>query len=41
LPDPVLAHTQQALFAKNISMLGAALMVACFGSGSISLDRGH
>jgi putative oxidoreductase len=41
LPDPVLAHTQQALFAKNISMLGAALMVAHFGSGPISLDGGH
>jgi putative oxidoreductase len=41
LPDPVLAHTQQALFAKNISMLGAALMVAYFGSGPISLDGGH
>jgi putative oxidoreductase len=41
LPDPVLAHTQQALFAKNISMLGAALMVAYFGSGPISLDGGQ
>jgi len=38
LPDPVVAHTQQALFAKNISMLGAAWMVAYFGSGPISLD---
>jgi putative oxidoreductase len=41
LPDPVLAHTQQALFAKNISMLGAALVVAYFGSGPISLDGGQ
>jgi len=41
LPDPVVAHTQQALFAKNISMLGAAWMVAYFGSGPISLDGGH
>ena len=41
LSDPVLVHTQQALFAKNISMLGAALMVAYFGSGPISIDGGH
>ena len=41
LSDPVLAHTQQALFAKNISMLGAALMVAYFGSGPISIDGRH
>lgn len=41
LPDPVLAHTQQALFAKNISMLGAALMIAYFGSGPLSIDGGR
>ena len=41
LSDPVLVHTQQALFAKNISMLGAALMVAYFGSGPISIDGGQ
>jgi len=41
LSDPVLVHTQQALFAKNLSMLGAALMVAYFGSGPISIDGGH
>jgi putative oxidoreductase len=41
LSDPVLVHTQQALFAKNVSMLGAALMVAYFGSGPISIDGGH
>jgi putative oxidoreductase len=41
LSDPVLVHTQQALFAKNISMLGAALMVTYFGSGPISIDGGH
>jgi putative oxidoreductase len=38
---PILAHAQQALFAKNQSMLGAALMVAYFGSGPISIDGGH
>jgi putative oxidoreductase len=41
LSDPVLVHTQQALFAKNISMLSAALLVAYFGSGPISIDGGH
>ena len=39
--DPVLAHTQQAMFAKNISMLGAALMIAYFGSGPLSIDGGQ
>ncbi len=41
LQDPVLAHTQQAMFAKNISMLGAALMIAYFGSGPLSMDGGQ
>jgi putative oxidoreductase len=41
LQDPVLAHTQQAMFAKNISMLGAALMIAYFGSGPLSIDGGQ
>jgi putative oxidoreductase len=31
--DPAAAHTQQAMFAKNLSMLGAALLIAYFGSG--------
>jgi putative oxidoreductase len=41
LQDPILAHTQQAMFAKNISMLGAALMIAYFGSGPLSIDGGQ
>ena len=41
LQDPVLAHTQQAMFAKNISMLGAALTIAYFGSGPLSIDGGQ
>jgi putative oxidoreductase len=40
LQDPSLAHTQQAMFAKNLSMLGAALMIAYFGSGPLSIDGG-
>jgi putative oxidoreductase len=40
LQDPASAHVQQAMFAKNLSMLGAALMIAYFGSGPRSIDRG-
>jgi uncharacterized membrane protein YphA (DoxX/SURF4 family) len=30
--------TQQIMFLKNISMLGAAFLIAYFGSGPLSLD---
>lgn len=40
LQDPALAHVQQAMFAKNLSMLGATLMIAYFGSGPLSMDGG-
>jgi uncharacterized membrane protein YphA (DoxX/SURF4 family) len=33
-----MAHVQQAMFAKNISMLGAALLITQFGAGEISID---
>jgi len=36
--DPALAHVQQAMFAKNISMLGAALLITQFGPGGFSVD---
>ena len=36
--DPMAAQMQQAMFMKNISMLGAALLIAYFGSGPLSLD---
>jgi putative oxidoreductase len=36
--DPSAAHVQQAMFAKNVSMLGAALLIAYFGAGPISVD---
>jgi putative oxidoreductase len=36
--DPMMTQMQQAMFLKNISMLGAALMIAHFGSGPLSLD---
>lgn len=43
LSDPAEAHIQNAMFAKNLSMLGAALLVSQFGAGPLSIDerRGH
>jgi putative oxidoreductase len=38
LHDPTMVHLQQAMFAKNISMLGAALLITQFGAGEISID---
>jgi putative oxidoreductase len=38
LHDPAAIHIQQAMFAKNISMLGAALLITQLGGGPISLD---
>jgi putative oxidoreductase len=38
LHDPAAIHIQQAMFAKNLSMLGAALLLTQFGSGPLSLD---
>ena len=39
LYDPAAVHIQQAMFAKNLSMLGAALLLTQFGSGGLSLDN--
>lgn len=36
--DPAVIHVQQAMFAKNLSMLGAALLITQFGAGPISID---
>jgi putative oxidoreductase len=38
LSDPAAIHVQQAMFAKNLSMLGAALLISQFGAGPASLD---
>jgi putative oxidoreductase len=38
VPDPMMARMQQAMFLKNVSMLGGALLLAYFGAGPISLD---
>jgi putative oxidoreductase len=39
--DPLAAATQQIMFMKNISMLGAALLIAYFGAGPMSVDKGE
>jgi putative oxidoreductase len=36
--DPMMAQLQQAMFMKNLSMLGGALLIAYFGAGPLSLD---
>jgi putative oxidoreductase len=36
--DPQMAQLQQAMFMKNLSMLGGALLVAYFGAGPLSID---
>jgi putative oxidoreductase len=41
LQDPAQIHIQQAMFAKNMSMLGAVLLITYFGSGPLSLDGGR
>jgi putative oxidoreductase len=37
--NPVVAQTQQVEFLKNLALVGAALLVASFGSGPVSLDE--
>ena len=39
LSDPVAIHIETAMFAKNLTMLGAALLISQFGAGSFSLDE--
>jgi len=43
LSDPTAIHIQNAMFSKNLSMLGAALLISQFGAGPLSIDerRGH
>jgi putative oxidoreductase len=37
--DPMMAQIQMAMFMKNLSMLGGAILIFHFGSGPMSLDR--
>ena len=39
--DVMQMHMQKSMFMKNLSMMGAALMIAYFGSGPLSLDGGR
>jgi putative oxidoreductase len=39
LSDPQLVLFQQAMFMKNVTILGAALIIARVGSGPLSLKR--
>lgn len=39
LSDVSAAHTQSAMFAKNVSMLGAAILISQFGPGPVSFDE--
>jgi putative oxidoreductase len=39
LSNPQAVHIQQAMFFKNISMLGAALLISQFGAGRVSIDK--
>jgi len=36
--DPMMMQMQMAMFMKNISMLGGALLISQFGAGPFSLD---
>lgn len=39
ITDPAAAQMQEINFMKNLSMLGAALLIAHFGPGPLSLDQ--
>jgi putative oxidoreductase len=40
--DPMMAQMQMAMFLKNLSMVGGALLITQFGAGPLSLDaRSH
>jgi len=39
IPDPQMAMMQQVMFMKNVSMLGATLLLMYFGAGPISFDN--
>ncbi len=36
--DPMMAQMQMAMFMKNLSMLGGALLITQLGTGALSLD---
>lgn len=40
LEDPMMAMVHRAMFLKNLALIGAALIIAFFGSGPLSLEKG-
>jgi putative oxidoreductase len=36
--DPMMAQMQMAMFMKNVTMIGGALLISQFGAGPLSLD---
>jgi putative oxidoreductase len=36
--DPMQAQLEQAMFMKNVGLIGGALLIAYFGAGPLSLD---
>jgi putative oxidoreductase len=36
--DPMMAQMQMAMFLKNVSIMGGALLISQFGAGPLSLD---
>jgi putative oxidoreductase len=38
ITDPMMRQMQMAMFMKNISMLGGALLITYFGTGPLSVD---
>jgi putative oxidoreductase len=39
MPDPMMRMVHQAMFMKNLGLLGGALLIAYFGAGPVSLDE--
>lgn len=39
VPDPIQSQMQMAMFMKNLSMLGGAILIYYFGSGPFNLDK--
>jgi putative oxidoreductase len=38
IKDPMMAQMQMAMFLKNVSIMGGALLISQFGAGPLSLD---
>jgi len=38
VPDPAVSQIEKAMFIRNVTMLGGALLLSYFGAGPLSLD---